>query len=180
MPTIVSHSLIGIFASKIFKISNKPKFWVLSIICPALPDIDMIGYYLGIPYDHLFGHRGISHSIFFALLIGFVVYFLFFRKENLSRSKSLIIFIYFSFITMSHGLLDMLTDATHGIPFFAPLDNTRYFFPYRPINAPSLDVEYFLREQLLEVLVGEVILISISVVGLVLFNLLLKKLNKFS
>ena len=69
MPTIVTHSLIGIFASKIFKISNKPKFWILSIICQALPDVDMVGYYLGIPYDHLFGHRGISHSIFFALLI---------------------------------------------------------------------------------------------------------------
>ncbi len=178
MPTIVSHSIIGIFASKIFRVSNKPKFWILSIICPALPDADMIGYYLGVPYDHLFGHRGISHSIFFALLLGLLVYFLFFRKENLSKFKSFMIFIYFSFITMSHGLLDMLTNATHGIPFFAPFDNTRYFFPYRPINAPSLDIEYFFREQFFEVLVGEIILIAIPISALMLLKFILKKIDK--
>tara|TARA_Y100000996_G_C22397717_1_gene591849 strand:+ start:21 stop:554 length:534 start_codon:yes stop_codon:yes gene_type:complete len=177
MPTIISHSLIGVFASKIFKISHKPKFWILSLICPVLPDVDMIGYYLGVPYDHLFGHRGISHSIFFSLLIGFFVYFLFFRKENLSKFKSFVIFIYFSFITMSHLLLDMFTNATHGIPFFAPFHNTRYFFPYTPINAPSLNIEYFFREQFFEVLIGELILILISILALLLIKLLLKKIK---
>tara|TARA_B110000263_G_C15250633_1_gene483910 strand:- start:24 stop:563 length:540 start_codon:yes stop_codon:yes gene_type:complete len=178
MPTIISHSLIGIFASRIFRINHKPKFWILSFICTALPDADMIGYYLGIPYNHLFGHRGISHSMFFALLLGFLVYFLFFRQEKLSKINSFMIFIYFSFVTMSHGFLDALTNASYGIPFFAPFDNTRYLFPYRPINAPSLDIQYFFKEQFFEIMIGEIILISIPIFVLLLTKFILKKLDK--
>ncbi|HEU4994167.1 MAG TPA: metal-dependent hydrolase [Gemmatimonadaceae bacterium] len=37
--------------------------------CAALPDLDAIGFWMGIPYDHMLGHRGLTHSLTFAALI---------------------------------------------------------------------------------------------------------------
>jgi hypothetical protein len=44
---------------------------------------------------------------------------------------------YFFVVTASHGALDAMTDGGLGIAFFAPFDNTRYFFPFRPIKKNS-------------------------------------------
>jgi len=38
------------------------KFWVLAIFCSILPDTDVLGFALGIPYAHPLGHRGFFHS----------------------------------------------------------------------------------------------------------------------
>jgi len=35
-----------------------------------LPDIDVIGFSFGIQYGDMFGHRGLTHSLCFALLAG--------------------------------------------------------------------------------------------------------------
>jgi inner membrane protein len=35
-----------------------------------LPDIDVIAFSFGIPYEAMFGHRGFTHSFFFAALVG--------------------------------------------------------------------------------------------------------------
>ena len=39
-----------------------------------LPDADFVAFHLGIPYSHPLGHRGMTHSPAFALLVGIVVY----------------------------------------------------------------------------------------------------------
>ena len=41
--------------------------------------------------------------------------------------------IFFAAITASHGLFDAMTNGGLGVAFFAPLDNARYFLPWRPI-----------------------------------------------
>ena len=38
----------------------------------------------------------------------------------------------------SHGVLDALTDGGPGVAFLAPFDDTRYFFPWRPIRVSPL------------------------------------------
>ena len=59
MPSVFSHSLVGIAAGKIFSPEKfkktKLRFWVLSSLCPSLPDLDVIGYYSGVPYEHVMG-----------------------------------------------------------------------------------------------------------------------------
>ncbi len=35
-------------------------------VCSVLPDIDVLAFHFGIPYASEFGHRGFTHSIFFA------------------------------------------------------------------------------------------------------------------
>jgi len=49
------------------------RFWVLTVLCCVLPDVDVLGLVMGIPYDHLLGHRGITHSVVFAIMIGMVM-----------------------------------------------------------------------------------------------------------
>jgi inner membrane protein len=50
---------------------------------------------------------------------------------------------YFFLITISHGCLDALTDGGLGVAFFAPLDQTRYFFPWRPIEVSPIGLDFF-------------------------------------
>eukprot|EP01084_Bolivina_argentea_P064627 117851_1 len=44
-------------------------FWIISTIITALPDIDVA---FGQEYLSLFGHRGFTHGIFFAIIIGII------------------------------------------------------------------------------------------------------------
>jgi inner membrane protein len=36
-----------------------------------------------------------------------------------------------------------MTDGGLGIAFFAPFDNTRYFFPFRPIKVSPIGLSFF-------------------------------------
>ena len=38
-----------------------------------LPDADVIGFRLGVPYGGMLGHRGLTHSLIFACMVGLAV-----------------------------------------------------------------------------------------------------------
>jgi len=46
------------------------KSLILAAVCSVIPDADVLGFKLGISYGDPFGHRGASHSILFALVLG--------------------------------------------------------------------------------------------------------------
>jgi inner membrane protein len=46
-------------------------------------------------------------------------------------------------VTVSHGILDAMTDGGRGVAFFAPFDDTRYFFPFRPIKVSPIGLSFF-------------------------------------
>ena len=156
MPSIISHTIVGLALGKIVSIENLPKrFWLLSAICPALPDADVIGFAFGIPYHHFFGHRGFFHSIFFALLLGIIVVSLFFREEKFFSNRWLSFALHFFIITASHGILDAFTNGGLGIALLSPFDNTRYFFPWTPILVSPLGVKAFFSVWGLRVILSE-------------------------
>ena len=103
------------------------RFWIWSVVCCLLPDADVLGLFVGIPYEHVLGHRGITHSIAFAILIGIVVPTLAVPTIPLWSRRYGVLVIYFGLVTLSHGFLDAFTDGGLGIAFFAPFDSTRYF-----------------------------------------------------
>ena len=103
-----------------------------SILLPVLPDADAL-LIRWIPYGHPFGHRGFTHSLFFALVVGIVTASLAVRYKWDSGHSFLKLAIFFALITASHGLFDAMTSGGLGVAFFAPFDNTRYFLPWRPI-----------------------------------------------
>jgi len=101
-----------------------------SILLPILPDADAL-LTPWIPYAHPFGHRGFTHSLFFAALVGAGAAAIAVRGKWGHSFLKLAIF--FAAITASHGLFDAMTNGGLGVAFFAPFDNTRYFLPWRPI-----------------------------------------------
>lgn len=107
-----------------------------------LPDIDVVGFAFGVRYGSMLGHRGLTHSIAFALLTGAVVGSLFFRRRPGQLSRLQLI-LYFTFVTLSHPLLDALTNGGLGVALFAPFSSARYFFPWRPIEVSPLGVGFF-------------------------------------
>lgn len=179
MPTIFTHSLVGLGIGKIFSIDKLPKrFWILSFVCPSLPDLDYFGIsLLGIPHLHILGHRGITHSFVFAAILGTVISLVFFRNNDMRPHLRLILIVYFSLIISSHGLLDGLTDGGNGVAYFAPFDNGRYFLPFRPIEVSPF-IEGFFSKRGLSVILNEILLIWIPISAVVIAKKVIKRVTR--
>ena len=128
---------------------------MLSIACALLPDADVVAFSFGIPYSHMLGHRGLSHALSFALVVGWVVVELAFRDTPRFSRAWWGLVLYFFAVTASHGVLDALTDGGLGVAFFAPFDNTRYFFPWQPLRVSPIGANFFSRRGL-ETLISEI------------------------
>ena len=171
MASIFGHAFVAFAFSKGFsKELATPKFWILGMLCAILPDADVIGFAFQIPYGSFWGHRGFSHSLVFALLFGILVTLLFYRTTIFTK-KGIALMCYFSMCTASHGLLDALTTGGLGVAFFSPFDDTRYFFPWRPIKVSPIGASNFFSMRGVKVLLSEFLWIGIPV-GLLIFVLL--------
>ena len=169
MASAFSHAIVAVAMGKAFQ--NKALRWrelSLGAFCSVLPDLDVIGFPLGVEYGDLWGHRGMAHSILFAALVagGFVA--LCYRSRPATAMMGL--FLYFFFCTASHGLLDAMTDGGLGVAFFSPFDTTRYFFPVRPVLVSPIGISEFFTEYGVRVLASETIWIWLP--SLALFLLL--------
>lgn len=157
MPTIFSHSIAALAVGHAVAPSGMPaKFWVASAVCAALPDIDVVSFAFGVRYTDMWGHRGITHSFSFALVLGVVVALLFFREVPILSSYWLLLASYFFIITSSHAVLDALTNGGLGVALFAPFTNDRYFFPWRPIEVSPIGLDAFLSGRGLAVVLSEI------------------------
>src|SRR5258706_11392495 len=158
MPSAITHGFVAIAFGKVFPRTKSFKFWLLSIVCSIVPDADVIAFKFGIPYENMFGHRGFTHSVVFAILLALVVVLIGF-PEILRTSKQCWIFIFYFFIlTASHGILDAMTDGGLGVGFFIPFDSSRYFFPFRPIKVSPISISrFFDRDSGFAVLMSEVL-----------------------
>jgi inner membrane protein len=111
-----------------------PRTMAAAAFCAMLPDADVVAFALRIPYSDMLGHRGLSHSIAFAGLIGGLGY-----AWRRTVPDALCLFL----ATLSHGLLDAMTDGGRGVAFFAPFSGERYFFPWTPIEVSPLGLGFF-------------------------------------
>jgi inner membrane protein len=74
MASAFSHILVALAVGQIQPWKKWPMcFWSLSLLCSLLPDVDVVGFAMGIPYEHLLGHRGLTHSLSFAVAVDLVV-----------------------------------------------------------------------------------------------------------
>ena len=143
MPSPFSHGIASIALGKAFSNRQMPlRFWALSIFCSVIPDIDILGNRLGIGFWTVLGHRGLTHSILFAISLSCLVVLLAFRKpiEGITRRGLL---AYFFAVTISHGILDALVNGVLGVAFFAPFNSIRYFLPWRPIHSSPIGMAFF-------------------------------------
>ena len=157
MATVFTHGIFGLALGRLSPLSNKSGlFWVLTAICGALPDIDAIGFGFGVHYGDLLGHRGLTHSLAFALIAGWLVGLIVTRVEADFPSGSWRLGLFFFLVIASHGVLDALTNGGLGVAFFSPFSNQRYFFPWRPIEVSPIGLQPFLSRRGLEVLASEI------------------------
>jgi inner membrane protein len=94
-----------------------------------LPDLDVIGFRLGIPYGAPFGHRGATHSVAAAAAVTTVVVLPAILRGRPALGLGVRTFV----AVASHGLLDALTDGGKGVALLWPWSLHRYFAPWRPI-----------------------------------------------
>jgi inner membrane protein len=156
MASAFTHAIVGLAIGTAFRPRDStPRFWVAGAVVAALPDVDGIGYWLGIPYESTFGHRGFTHSVVFAaLLAGMALIAFRGRADDGERAK---LWTYLFLATASHGVLDAMTSGGGGIAFFAPFVNERYFFPWRPILVSPMSVRRFFTERGVRIIASELV-----------------------
>lgn len=170
MPTIFSHPVVAVGLSALTGFRERRKYIIITaMLLTILPDIDVVGFRLGIPYLHFFGHRGFTHSLFFAALSSLLAAGLVTRNSSLSLKVT---WLYFFLCAASHGILDAFTDGGHGIAFFSPFSNERFFFAIRPIDVSPLSIQRFFSGRGYTVIISEMLWIwvpfcSVFLVGIV-------------
>ena len=154
MPTIISHPAPILALGAALGFRHIP----LRLLCVAAffsiaPDLDVIGFRLGIQYADLLGHRGFSHSLLFALISGC---FAALCAPWLHCRRILAFGLIFAAVA-SHILLDAATTGGLGVAAFWPLSNERYFLPWRPIRVSPLNPRVFLSERGVAVILSELL-----------------------
>lgn len=157
MPSAFTHAIAALaLGSFLPPTTERPKIWLAGALCAALPDLDVLGFALGIRYGDLLGHRGLTHSLAFAGTLATLVTLAWPRPAGKPGGGRWGPWSYLFLATASHGLLDMLTDGGLGVALFSPFDLTRYFFPWRPIAVSPIGVTRFFSPRGLAVLASEV------------------------
>jgi len=140
-----------------------PRLAVVLGLLAVLPDADVIAFGFGIPYEHVLGHRGLSHSLAFAGLCGLFTPLL--ARQSLLpdgarwwRTASL-----GATATASHGVLDAMTNGGLGVAFLAPFSGARFFLPWRPLQVSPLSAQAFFTATGARVLASEIVWVWIPV-----------------
>lgn len=165
MPTILTHAVLPLaVAWGLGPMRISPKLAFAGAVAAMLPDADVIGFAMGVPYETAWGHRGASHSLALALICGLVAAGLTGKLQSTPRAT----FLFVGGAMASHGLTDMLTDGGHGIAIFWPFSDQRFFWPFRPIEVSPIGLTRFLGPRGLDVLMSELVWLVLPTLIMVL------------
>ena len=140
MASVLSHPAVPLaVAVALGPTRVPPALTAAACVASVLPDIDALGFLAGIPYGHPLGHRGFTHSIVFALLVG-ALSALFWRPLH---TMPLVAFGVVFLAAAWHGVLDAMTTGGLGVAFFSPFSNRRYFFAWRVLVVSPIGVAPF-------------------------------------
>ncbi len=165
MPSILSHPAVPLALGFALGARIIPvRLLIAGAVASIVPDVDVVAFKLGIPYAHDFGHRGASHSITFAILLGALAC----TMAATLRASRLATFLFVAAGTLSHGLLDMLTTGGLGIALAWPFSDARLFFPVQVIQVSPIGIRRFLSEAGLRTIASELLWIWLPalVIGL--------------
>jgi inner membrane protein len=152
MPTLLTHIAVPVSAAVALGGRRIARGALLAGMAAAVaPDIDGITFKLGMAYGGMTGHRGFTHTLLFALLLGLAGYVLA-PRWGMRRWAG---YAWIALCALSHPLLDMLTNAGAGIALLWPLDLAHRFFGWRPIAASPISPRRLLSPHGLAVLRSE-------------------------
>lgn len=162
MASVFGHGLVAYTITRVVKKKEIRLLLLLAIVSSIVPDADVIAFKLGIAYEHPLGHRGVSHSIVYAVLWAMLLTYWFGRASK--RTYFTVLFL----STISHGIFDAMTNGGKGVGFFIPFDNSRHFFSWRPIRVSPLGVKDFFSDYGMQVILSELRYIALPC-GIILF-----------
>lgn len=106
------------------------RLMVAGALCGVMPDLDFVSVMMGFDrYSGTYGHRGFTHSLGFALLIGLMGAL--WPADGWRRRAGRGAFL--ALCTASHPLLDSLFDVGICSAWFWPLDGARHCLGWRPV-----------------------------------------------
>jgi inner membrane protein len=135
MPSSVGHALAALAIGAV--VVPRPisrRVWTVGAATAVLPDIDAIGRPFGYPdIAWLGGHRALTHSILFALVVAALAMLIWFREPQWSAARVRLL-VAFAAGMISHGVLDALTTYGGGVAFLAPFTWRRFESSWEPIR----------------------------------------------
>ena len=137
----LGHIAVGMAAARL-ESDRRPPTWQSMALWSAvslLPDLDVIGFSIGVQYGDPWGHRGATHSLAFAITIGLTAGLLAVRFRRPILKTALLA----TLLLASHAVLDTLTDGGLGCALFWPFDLTRYFAPWNPLPVAPIGLSFF-------------------------------------
>ena len=154
MPTVLTHPVAALVLAA-WKGGVRPgaALLIAGALCTMLPDADVVTRHVDAPWPHDLLHRGLTHSLVFAVLAAAALAWGARRAWAPVAPSAAFVFL-FACIA-SHPLLDMLTDGGPGIMLGWPFTDARVFFPWRPIDVSPLDADRFFAARGVEVLLSE-------------------------
>jgi inner membrane protein len=168
VPTVLSHAVFGAALYLPFRNHLPRRFAILGAACAIIPDLDVVGFRFGVDYADVLGHRGLSHSIAFAVLFaaGLVV-----LSRSLPARARFAAWLYLAAAMASHGFFDAFTDGGLGVALLAPFSNARLFFPWRPIEVSPLGISRIFSARGLDVLTSELLWVGLPSLAVLLLGL---------
>jgi inner membrane protein len=161
VPTVFTHALVAFTGARLMRVDAR--LTGAAVACAVVPDLDVFAPAFGVPWSSFLAHRGLTHTLGFALLLGTVLALLLFRGRSPRRLDTVAALL--ALAAFTHPLLDMLTNGGRAIPWLWPFDDTRHFFPWRPIQVSPL-LGGFFSTRGLEVLASEAIWIGVPCAAL--------------
>jgi membrane-bound metal-dependent hydrolase YbcI (DUF457 family) len=131
MSSIVGHALAGVSVASAFEHGgmreNRRRLFGLAALLSIIPDLDVLIYIAFRPIG-MTPHRGITHTIAFALFAGVLMAIVCRRFLGLTYLR---MFLIVSAVLLSHSILDYLMGCGPGVPFFWPISEQGFLLPFR-------------------------------------------------
>ena len=172
VPSILSHPAVplGLAAAAGTRVIP-PGLALAACAASVLPDADSLGFAMGIPYGSFFGHRGFTHSFFFATVVAAVATAF---SSRFGASKAVVFAVVFV-SAVSHGLLDAMTTGGMGVALLSPFSNRRYFLPWHVIRVSPIGIAPFFSRWGLRVLASEVVWVWIPAMAVGALGFLIRR-----
>lgn len=138
MPSSISHGLVAVaVGGAMLPQPTARRCWVAGVLCAILLDLDAIGRPFGRgDVTFLGGHRAITHSLAFAVLLGAVVAWTTFRDPRWDQQRVRIAGFLIT-ATALHGVLDAFASYGDGVTLLWPFSTERYSSPWQPLKGPN-------------------------------------------
>jgi inner membrane protein len=135
MPSSIGHALTAVaIGAPLAPATAGRRFWFAGILCTVLPDLDALGrpFRLG-DVEFLGGHRALTHSILFAVIVSVAVTWSAFRSSQWNGSRGRIL-VFLLLAMVSHGVLDAFTAYGGGVAFLYPFTRAHYVAEWQPVR----------------------------------------------